>query len=170
MIDQATLHKLLTYNPNSGVFTWKPRKGNKRWNTKYANKEAGCECTPMPGYSSYRVINISKTVYFTHRLAILYIDGYFPIQIDHQDGNGLNNIYSNLKSGTALSNSKNTRRYTNNKSGIMGVAMRQKRWQTSITVNKHLIALGRFRDFFEACCARKSAENRYNYHPNHGKR
>jgi len=29
--------------------------------------------------------------------------------------------------------------------------------------------LGLFESFFEACCVRKSAENKYGFHENHGK-
>lgn len=54
-------------------------------------------------------------------------------------------------------------KYRNNKSGLAGVSFKEdeNKWIAYISVNKKRINLGRFDDFFEACCARKSAENKY---------
>lgn len=59
-----------------------------------------------------------------------------------------------------------------NKTGISGVywCKDRKKWTARISVNNKTKYLGRFDDFFEACCARKSADNTYNFHMNHGKR
>ena len=69
-------------------------------------------------------------------------------------------------------NNKNMIRRKSNGTGISGVSWEPDRgkWVSYIGVNKkrHL-KLGRFTSFFDACCARKSAELKYDYHENHGR-
>lgn len=45
--------------------------------------------------------------------------------------------------------------------GVRGVRMLRGRYFAYIHVNRSQISLGGFDDFFNACCARKSAENTY---------
>lgn len=47
---------------------------------------------------------------------------------------------------------------------VFGVSQSQKKWVSQITVNKIKIRLGETKDFFEAVCLRKSAENKYDFH------
>ena len=60
----------------------------------------------------------------------------------------------------------------NNSSGITGVCWyeRDNKWEVQIYFCGKKNYLGRFEDFFEACCVRKAAEVEYGFHPNHGKR
>ncbi len=53
-----------------------------------------------------------------------------------------------------------------NKSGIPGVYWREdhQKWAITITDAGKQIWLGERRDFFEACCVRKSAELRHGFH------
>jgi hypothetical protein len=57
-------------------------------------------------------------------------------------------------------------------SGVIGINWdkRDWRWTVSIGVNKKTIRIGSFKDFEEAVSVRRSAEVKYGYHPNHGKR
>ena len=58
----------------------------------------------------------------------------------------------------------------NNSSGVTGVIWhkRYRKWQAQMKINSLQKHLGSFSDKFEAICARKSAENRFGFHPNHG--
>ena len=61
-------------------------------------------------------------------------------------------------------NSRNKRVRRTNKLGVSGVGIdkRTNRYYAAISLdNKKRISLGYFDSFFEACCARKSAENRF---------
>jgi len=53
------------------------------------------------------------------------------------------------------------RRPLKSRFGIAGVARRRGRYRVVICVDGKNKEIGPFDDFFEACCARKSAENRY---------
>jgi hypothetical protein len=81
------------------------------------------------------------------------------LTIDRIDANG-NYQKSNCKWSTKLEQSNNTRMLSNNKSGIEGVwwNCKRKHWQVDIQYNTVNQRLGYFKDLFEACCARKSAE------------
>ena len=112
------------------------------WNTKNANKKAGNKHKNKKDRTSYLIIHITlngKTKsYRAHRLAILYTDGYFPLeQVDHIDGNGLNNKRINLREVSDGENKKNKPMYSNNTSGTVGVNWHKaaQKWQVSIRVN-----------------------------------
>ena len=92
-------------------------------------------------------------------------------QVDHIDGNRKNNSISNLRVVSNMENHRNMKRSKSNKSGITGVSFHQrdKLWLSSIKVNYKTITLGCYKDFFLACCARKSAEIKYGFHANHGR-
>jgi len=164
-LSQARLKELLHYNLNTGIFT------NLTYRSSNAKKGDVAGCIIDLNGKKYLSIRIDGASYLCHRLAWLYVTGLFPsATIDHSDGNGTNNAFSNLASVTHLENHKNKRLHSNNKSGVCGVFMDKSRdkWRTEIKINFKTIHLGRFNDFFEACCARKSAERKYGFHPNHG--
>ncbi len=67
----------------------------------------------------------------------------------------------NCKWATSAEQSRNKRKYKNNKSGITGVFKVGKKWRPSIRVDGKLIHLGYFINFNEAVQARKDAELKY---------
>ena len=166
------------FNPESGNFTWKLRcgdefenltRGDKSFNGKYAGKEAGCKDP-----DGYIRININGEYIRAHRLVHLFMTGDWPEdEIDHINGNTSDNRWENLRLVNQKENNKNAKIQKNNISGIRGVnwSKNEKKWLVRIHDNNgKRICLGRFNDFFEACCRRKSAELQYNYHPNHGRK
>lgn len=69
------------------------------------------------------------------------------IQIDHRDGNGLNNTRSNLRRATRTQNAQN-RQVCLGRSGYKGVFDRKTdtKWRAMICINHHLTHLGTFDD------------------------
>lgn len=96
---------------------------------------------------------------FIHRKIMNFPEG---MQIDHINHDTLNNTRENLRAVTISQNQMNKRTYSNNTSGCKGVSWCKwaKKWKMSISVNKKTINKY-FTDFFEAVCARKSAENKH---------
>lgn len=73
--------------------------------------------------------------------------------IDHRDGNGLNNLPSNLRIATSTENSRNRRKNSNNQSGYKGVCWCARKWRAAIRVNGKLKHLGYFENVTDAALA-----------------
>lgn len=165
-ITQKRLKELFCYSKETGIFIRRiARSGVSK------GSEAGTiHFDPKVG-KRYRKINIDNVIYPTHRLAWLYVTGRFPVdQIDHIDGNGLNNKWDNLREVSNAENKKNRRLQSTNSSGFCGIHWREdlKKWRAVIQVNKKTIHLGVFKDKDDAINARKAANVKYNFHCNHG--
>jgi len=164
MVTQDQIKDLLHYEQETGRFTWIVSRGSARKGT-----EAGCVQTSMG--KKYRYIRVLGSFFGAHRLAFVYMTGAFPPgKMDHQDGNGLNNAWSNLRQATSLENGKNQRLHSNNVSGIVGVRWYKagSKWHAAIMVNRRKKHLGYFTNKEEAIAARKAAEIEFGFHQNHG--
>ncbi len=163
-ITQAELKRLISYDPETGVFKWKVNKSNISEGDIAGHYAIACT-------KKYHFIMINYKNYLAHRLAWLHVHGRWPeYHIDHIDGNGCNNKLQNLREVTRFENQKNMRRSSNNKSGITGVYFRNdtSAWCVQITANLKTITIGCFNNIFDAACARKNAEIKYGFHKNHG--
>lgn len=130
------LRSVLHYDSKSGNFTWKKslRHGGKSRTAGTLRKDG------------YRHIRIDGTAYLSHRLAWLYVHGDWPKnQIDHINGDRLDNAIGNLRDAEAHINSQNHRRaWPNNRtSGLLGVSWnkRDKAWIAQISakgVRRHI--------------------------------
>ena len=103
--------------------------------------------------------------YRVHRLVFLYHHGYMPTQVDHIDGNRMNNRIENLREATSSQNNQN--RKATSSSGIKGVVWHKqsKKWIASICVNRKSVHLGSFISIEEAALvankARQSAHGKF---------
>lgn len=80
------------------------------------------------------------------------------MSIDRIDTNG-NYCPDNCRWATRSEQMRNIR--PRNSTGVSGIRKSGKFWRVEITVNYKKTYLGSCRDFFDACCMRKSAENKY---------
>ena len=157
MLTQERLKQLLHYNPETGVFT-----RAVRYSARYlAGQPVGAK--DSKGY--LQTVVDGKTIRL-HRLAWFYMHGQWPEgEIDHQDGNKRNNIFSNLRNVSDAGNSQNMRRpYRNNKTGFLGVCLfRNGQYVASITVG----GKGRHLGYFESAEAAHHAylEAKRKFHP-----
>lgn len=122
ILTAARLREVLHYNPDTGEFTrivpGRRKVGRITWYGKSRNK--------------YLAIGIDNQRYFAHRLAFLYMTGKWPTgDVDHINGNGLENWWSNLRLATRSQNNINRRTCRRNKSGYCGVRWHKgmRRWQ-----------------------------------------
>jgi len=162
ILTQARIQELLHYAPDSGVFTRRKQVGGR-----FAGTTAG-----YLRATGYICINVDGFSYLAHRLAWIYITGEWPIEIDHIDRDRSNNAFDNIRSVEHKENSKNMPMRKDNKSGITGVVFskRDNLWISAISVNGRLNTVYCGKDFFEACCQRRSAEIEHGYHPSHGRK
>lgn len=164
MLTQQMLKDMFYYSPNFGIFVWKK--------TIATRAKIGTIAGHI-GSQGYVRIRINGKAYSAHRMAFLYMEGMLPLRaVDHINGARADNSWANLRHATYLENSKNKKLQKNSSSGIIGVnfTSSSNKWTSRIGSNKERIELGVFPDFFEACCARKSAEIRYEFHKNHGRK
>ena len=113
MITAEQLREVLSYNPETGRFSWR-----KTLRLGHVGKEAG-SLRPT-GYIS---INVHKRLYQAHRLAWLYIHGRWPeTYIDHINGEKSDNRLSNLREASQSQNIANSRVSAANKTGFKGVS------------------------------------------------
>jgi hypothetical protein len=180
MITQEFLKECVYYDPYTGHFQWLERPishfydeaTRNKINTRYAGKRSGSVISNNGRRTKYISICISGQKVMAHRLAWLYVHGRMPSsQIDHINGNGLDNAISNLREATNKTNHMNMPKQLNNKSGVTGVYKHTNvnRWVAQIKTNQKSSHLGIFDDWFDAVCCRKSAENRLGFHHNHGR-
>lgn len=171
------LRQLLRYEPESGKLFYRFRSRdlfpNDRfgqsayitWNRENADREITARHC-----SGYTKVVIYGVALMAHRVGWAMHFGWWPLSIDHINGDRTDNRISNLREVTQAENNRNTCIKSNNKSGVTGVVLfRGKTWQAFINHDYKRIHLGSFRDFDAAVKARKDAEVRYGYHPNHGR-
>ena len=161
-MNDCELKELLKYDCETGDFTWKKRLGGRMRIGAVAGTQNG---------NGYTQIMINRQVYRAHRLAWLYMTGKWPENdIDHINHDRTDNRWVNLREVTRTENLKNSSLRKRNTSGVCGVHWYEGRdkWQSYIAASGKRVHLGYFTDKFEAICARKSADNRYGYHENHG--
>ena len=111
---------------------------------------------------------------YTHHAVWREANGPIPegMMIDHINGDTHDNRLENLRVVTRQENMMNVKLRTDNTSGVVGVSYDKSRDKWMVYASKHSqrTHLGRYDDWFEAVCARMSANNRYGFHENHGRR
>lgn len=116
------LRELLTYDPVTGVFTWKCQRGRI---------SAGTVCGYITS-EGYRHIKIDGTDYGAHRLAWAYVHGEWPDRIvDHRNRINDDNRIENLRLATDQQSAWN--RTSKNKHGaVKGVSKKRGLWRAQI--------------------------------------
>ncbi len=156
MITKSELKKLFHYDKYTGLFT---RLVTVKHNAKKGSLAGSVNSC---GYLLFRV-NTKK--YRAHRMAWLYVYGANPKnEIDHINGDKLDNRIENLRDITSMENSRN-RTTSINKFGVVGLSWckKTKKFYSRITIKRKTECLGYYFSMFDAICARKSAENKYNF-------
>lgn len=140
------LLQLFDYSPELGILIWK-----NHWckNKLYLiGTEAGSIYEDNKIY--YKKIKFNNTNYVLHKLIYFLETGIYPTLIDHIDGNGLNNRFSNLREVTFRKNSQNKKIHRYGK--LLGASFhkRDQCWRSQIWIDNRKKHLGCFNSELEA--------------------
>lgn len=166
---QEYLRQCFDYNPETGEIVWKQRPlehfPSRRicnsWNARFPGTPAGA---PWKGFNIR--IKIARVSYEAGRLVWKLMTGDDPVQdIDHKNGNALDNRWSNLRPATHAQNMMNKGAYRRRSALPKGVypQKRSKRnpYYAKIRVEKEGIHLGVFPTPEQAHAAYLEAAKRY---------
>jgi hypothetical protein len=178
--EQSVLLQLLRYEPETGKLFWRERGvewfegsaarsashiGNL-WNVRYAGREAFTAVNGN-GYFSGHILGSSAVA---HRIIWKLVHGYDPDQIDHINGSRIDNRVPNLREVSAAENTQNQKRRDDNTTGMTGIyryAHERKHMMWLVRIgSKHI---GYFDCIGQAIAARRAAEIKHGFHPNHGR-
>jgi hypothetical protein len=111
----------------------------------------------------YRKVMMNGRQLYEHRVIFFMHNGYMPKEIDHIDGNKLNNKIENLREVTHSQNAMNVKKFVTNTSGVKGVCWdkARKKWMVRISVNNKCINIGRYDDLELAELVAIEARDKY---------
>jgi len=81
--------------------------------------------------------------------------------VDHRNGDTLDNRRSNLRPATHQQNMRNMRKDVKSMSGVRGVHRNKSRWIARLTINGKGLCFGTYDTIAEAAEARRQAEQQY---------
>ncbi|MBE0561818.1 MAG: HNH endonuclease [Ochrobactrum anthropi] len=100
--DVSTILAFFTFNEATGALHWRRTDANKMLNDRYVGRRAGS----LSG--GYLRVKFSGKSWMVHRLVFKILHGRDPIgEIDHIDGNKLNNVGCNLREVPCVLNTWN---------------------------------------------------------------
>lgn len=155
------------FDVEAGTAVWRAR-GRPSFDGQWAGRRAFV--TMEKGYLRGHVQGFGN--YRAHRVFWYVATGEPPFgEIDHVNGDRADNRLCNLRVVTSQENRRNAARSGRNTSGVIGVSYdrRARKWRAAICVNYQVIELGHFAVKADAAAARKQAERKYGFHPNHGR-
>lgn len=169
IINKKIIHEWFSYNPKTGILSWKKSPARKI----RTGQKAGHVFRNRGGKSYRRVGLKGYGLILAHRIIWCGMTGHFPTnkeEIDHKDGNGINNKWSNLRLVGSNEQHKNRRRHSNNSTGVTGVYFHKAtgKYCAQINVNGYCHNLGYHDNIEDAIAIREMASQDYGFHPNHG--
>lgn len=152
MLTQKRLRQVLSYDSETGVFTWV--RGSM------VGKVAGT----LHDSRGFLKVSIDGKRYMLHRLAWLWMTGAMPrSNVEHHDGNHSNNRWANLVAGDRMQKTahREPRRIATDIDGVWSVA---DRFEAVINIDGQTLNIGDFATAEEAQLAittvlRRAREN-----------
>lgn len=152
------LKEVLRYDPETGILTWIAPTCLRASAKRFVGRVAG-----KVGRDGYRYLMLDSQNYSAHRIAWKLSSGCDPVnEIDHRDGDRVNNKWINLREATHGENNHNLKCKSHSSTGLKGVSFYpnkpgEKKWKASIRKNNNQYHLGYFLHKEEAAAAYRDA-------------
>jgi hypothetical protein len=149
-ITQSYVKELLNYDPDTGLFAWRQRRGGAK-----EGPVKGCD-----NGKGYLSLQINRKRYYLHRLAWFYTHGQWPSELDHINRDKSDNRIFNLRIVSRRQNNFNTGLRKDNTSGHKGVCWypQNRKWCARSFTNGRYIHIGIYETKEAAILAREQYE------------
>ena len=152
MITQYELKNLVSYNPETGIFT------------RLVSTSSNANVGNIAGYISgngYKYFSIKNKEVLAHRMAWIYVYGELNGQIDHINRDRSDNRICNLRVINQSENNRNMPIKSHNTTGYPGVSFRKDtgKYRSTIHHNGKSKSLGCFETAYQAFEAYKTFHN-----------
>ena len=153
---------LSVFEYKDGSLVWRSRPNDhfktartaSMWNAKFSGKVAGREMAD----GRYRQVMVDGVRYLEHRIIASLFDIDTTNEIDHIDGNGLNNKVENLRAATRSQNMRNNSGWAKKESRTGIHKKANGTWTAYIRLEGSHKHLGTYKSQEEAVAARSEAE------------
>lgn len=146
-LTQDELKALVSYDADTGIFTWRVKRGPARPGMTCSYKNSS-----KPGHERIK-IRINNKLYAAHRLAWLYVYGHWPEgPLDHINRNPTDNRIENLRLVTHAQNGANSA-HPKGSNTYRGVYFFRNGWMAQISYKGKSHYIGRFKTEEEAKAA-----------------
>ena len=143
MLTQSELKSRFEYHPDGALV----RRYGTSGNGNFAGAVIGCQPKTLGNRAHrYTSVKIAGKSYRLHRLIYMYHHGEVPEQLDHINGDLLDNRIENLRAVTHSQNCMNRKMRKNSTSGIKGVHWNSKKekWVACVGLNYKSYGAGEF--------------------------
>ncbi|MDH0519993.1 HNH endonuclease [Achromobacter xylosoxidans] len=159
------LSECFDYFPETGDLAWRKRPlhhfrsdaAMRTFNTRYTGKRVRAKDS-----AGYFIVDVNRRTYKAHRVIYALVCGEISsgLEIDHINGNCIDNRIENLRLVPRLLNARNRRLRRDNKSGFNGVCFDSEsgKYVAYATVGGRQRKLGRYKTAEQAAKARQDVE------------
>lgn len=158
-------------------FEYEPESGRLQYRSKFSKKRAASSeaGTIVEKHNiCYRHVRVQYPLgkgrnILAHRVVWKLMTTQEPPEvIDHIDGNGLNNMWDNLRDGSGCVNERNMRMSARNTSGFCGVVFTKGRWEARVGLDGRQLNLGAYETKQEAAQVARDFRLQNGYTERHG--
>lgn len=160
---RADIKPLPSLDRLNELFVYDAASGDLRWKTipQHFKRAKVGDLVGAIGAKGYRVVGIARVYYLVHRIIWKMVTGSDPVdQIDHIDGDRLNNRWANFRPISNGQNIWNSKLRKDNALGVKGVHLKRGRYRAVLSGNGKQKHIGCFATLEEAAAAWRSAASK----------